>query len=255
VAFAAHSCRAPGLVGAASDQVRRTPQSKSQALTSFDVVKNSDGKVRHSQITQHKRRPTIEVLPDISVDLRVLKEAATDKKKADKRAGKDSKKSQPGRINSPGTGPRISFKKSPAERRQELEWQLVLLERRKSRIESQTNPVRTSKNNPNLDSPKIASVPLSSDYRPPRTKFVNVQSKCSCGGENENCFKCDGTGIETKRLATTAGCDTTLFSKNAGVVNLAHYANDSRGEPFLVREKGRFDSSPLHDDYDDEATP
>ena len=89
-------------------------------------------------------------------------------------------------------------------------------------------------------------------------RVVRWQSvRCSCSGENEHCFKCDGTGYFQRELA--AGVDVThldipnLASKGLlkpGVESA--YSKDSRGgDIYSIREAGRFASSPLRDDHDE----
>ena len=72
--------------------------------------------------------------------------------------------------------------------------------------------------------------------------------KCTCGRENEKCFRCDGTGYYERRLvlatSTSSGHSQVNARPEAGL------SNDSRGGAYGIREHGRFDSSPLEDDYD-----
>lgn len=86
------------------------------------------------------------------------------------------------------------------------------------------------------------------------TRFENAD--CSCGGENANCFKCDGTGyyrreIVEKMQTEPASSVSKLRSGNVNSTQVeAHFSNDARGGLYGLRECGRFSSNPLHDDYD-----
>lgn len=79
---------------------------------------------------------------------------------------------------------------------------------------------------------------------------------CSCGGENANCFKCDGTGYYRREIVETIDFDPTgkIAKFRSEIVSRpkpeAHFSNDTRGGEYGLRERGRFASSPLHDDYD-----
>lgn len=78
---------------------------------------------------------------------------------------------------------------------------------------------------------------------------------CSCGGENENCFKCDGTGFYTKKVVQDSSKLTSIApNSRLGLKNRtpseSTFANDSRGGEYGIRERGRFSSGPLHDDHD-----
>lgn len=78
-------------------------------------------------------------------------------------------------------------------------------------------------------------------------KMKTVAAQCSCQGENSNCFKCGGTGFYEKRLA--AGVAGTPRSAPAWHSEVS-FSNDARGGTYGIRENGRFESSPLEDDYD-----
>lgn len=78
---------------------------------------------------------------------------------------------------------------------------------------------------------------------------------CSCGGENPNCFKCDGTGYYEREIIVGAEperpSDRLRHSLNYTAPVEASFSKDERGgAAFGVRESGRFGSNPLHDDYD-----
>ncbi|MDO9225286.1 MAG: hypothetical protein Q8M09_18145 [Pseudomonadota bacterium] len=87
-----------------------------------------------------------------------------------------------------------------------------------------------------------------------------VATSCSCGGENPNCYKCDGTGyyvVERPGCEVVAHCEgkkKKRKSKKRVASTEASFSNDARGGDYAIRENGRFLSNPLHDDYDDEST-
>ncbi len=79
---------------------------------------------------------------------------------------------------------------------------------------------------------------------------------CTCGGENEHCFRCNGTGYYVREIVL--GQDLQHSStkvRSSGQTPLAGFARDSRAGSYSIREKGRFDSRPDHDDFDDESKP
>ena len=79
---------------------------------------------------------------------------------------------------------------------------------------------------------------------------------CSCGGENSNCFKCDGTGyyrrevVETMKLAPSVAVSGSLGRSEKLPESETRFSNDARGGGYAIREGERFASNPLHDDYD-----
>ena len=80
------------------------------------------------------------------------------------------------------------------------------------------------------------------------------QASCSCGGENEKCFRCDGTGYYTKQVVSTSVNSPSSILRNIRLNNQASteisFSNDARGGEYGIREQGRFGSNPLHDDHD-----
>jgi hypothetical protein len=82
-----------------------------------------------------------------------------------------------------------------------------------------------------------------------------VKAACSCGGENENCFKCDGTGFYTRQVVQDTSKlppalpNSRLRTKNQ-TSSESTFSNDSRGGEYGIREWGRFGSAPLHDDHE-----
>ena len=81
----------------------------------------------------------------------------------------------------------------------------------------------------------------------PNSKSTTVAAKCSCHGENSSCFKCGGTGFYEKRIAPGV---VDLLRKAPAWHSEVSFSNDSRGGAYGIRENGRFESSPLEDDYD-----
>lgn len=81
-----------------------------------------------------------------------------------------------------------------------------------------------------------------------------AQASCSCGGENQKCFRCNGTGFYTRQVVPLVPSATTPLSSklrsNNQPASEASFSNDYRGDAFGIRERGRFSSSPLYDDYD-----
>ena len=67
-------------------------------------------------------------------------------------------------------------------------------------------------------------------------------------GENETCFKCGGTGFYEKRMISAVTYVTLEGSISSSEVT---FSNDYRGGIYGIRENGRFESSPLEDDYDE----
>jgi hypothetical protein len=83
-------------------------------------------------------------------------------------------------------------------------------------------------------------------------KKATVQ--CSCLGNNQSCFKCDGTGYCEVELAPEALLDRvdTLRARTREAQPEVHFSGDPRGgEPYGIRERGRFGSNPLHDDHNE----
>ena len=78
---------------------------------------------------------------------------------------------------------------------------------------------------------------------------------CSCDGENENCFKCDGTGFYTKQIVQETSIlppvplNSGLRSKNQSPSE-SSFSNDARGGDYGIRERGRYGSNPLYDDHE-----
>lgn len=82
-----------------------------------------------------------------------------------------------------------------------------------------------------------------------------VDVPCSCGGENERCFRCDGRGyyeVSAEKAARMASATTIAATPSSR--SLASFASDPRGAAYGVREQGRFASAPIHDDFGDDSS-
>lgn len=81
------------------------------------------------------------------------------------------------------------------------------------------------------------------------------KAECSCGGENENCYRCDGTGVYVRKVMQDSSKlppalpNSGLRTKNRSPAE-STFSNDSRGGDYGIRERGRFGSGPLHDDHE-----
>ena len=81
------------------------------------------------------------------------------------------------------------------------------------------------------------------------------KAACSCRGDNENCYKCDGTGFYIKKVVQEASeVDSVSPRRKFGSLNKSvaesSFSNDLRGGDYGIRESGRYGSNPLYDDYD-----
>lgn len=90
----------------------------------------------------------------------------------------------------------------------------------------------------------------------PRMRVHYEKAECSCGGSNERCSRCDGTGYYTKEIIDQfIGTPTTPWTDNSNRVGLrstqeSTFSNDQRGDGYGIRERGRFGSNPLYDDHE-----
>lgn len=93
---------------------------------------------------------------------------------------------------------------------------------------------------------------------PSGAQLVEIRAPCSCGGENENCYKCYGTGTYQKTVVEPRPYEQFVKIKpdspRVSRSRLGGFAADSRGNSYSIREGGRFDSSPIEDDYGDESS-
>ena len=86
----------------------------------------------------------------------------------------------------------------------------------------------------------------------PRIKTVSIEAKCSCEGENENCFRCNGTGFYKSRIVTNIEeCQDRIQEKRTHQTNStqeSQFSNDQRGGIYGIREHGRYSSNPLYEE-------
>ncbi|WP_314323532.1 hypothetical protein [Comamonas aquatica] len=86
----------------------------------------------------------------------------------------------------------------------------------------------------------------------PKIKTVSIEAKCSCEGENENCFRCNGTGFYKSRMVTNIEeCQDRIQEKRNHQKNStqeSQFSNDQRGGIYGIREHGRYSSNPLYEE-------
>ena len=86
----------------------------------------------------------------------------------------------------------------------------------------------------------------------PRIKTISIEAKCSCDGENENCFRCNGTGFYKSRIVTNIEeCRDRIQEKtknNTNSTQESQFSNDQRGGIYGIREHGRYSSNPLYEE-------
>jgi len=86
----------------------------------------------------------------------------------------------------------------------------------------------------------------------PRIKTASIEAKCSCDGENENCFRCNGTGFYKRLIVTNIEeCQERIQEKtihNTNSIQESQFSNDQRGGIYGVREYGRYSSNPLYEE-------
>ena len=73
--------------------------------------------------------------------------------------------------------------------------------------------------------------------------------QCSCGGENSNCFKCDGIGYYEREVRLQDGVLVDTRSSFAAARCRANaqevgFSGDALGGSYGIREHGRFASPP-----------
>lgn len=86
-----------------------------------------------------------------------------------------------------------------------------------------------------------------------RVRYENAP--CTCGGLNENCFRCDGTGYYTREIVESFVQPNQIdeirkHGARTATPQEISFSNDPRGDNRAIREIGRFESSPLRDDHD-----
>lgn len=115
------------------------------------------------------------------------------------------------------------------------------------------------RNNPRLfDGAATRQSPTYSTRPPgplPSNPSGRATTPCSCGGENELCYRCFGTGyyeVSAKQAARLEQQPKVRAATGSGCI--ASFASDPRGGSHSLRELGRFASTPDHDDYGDESS-
>ena len=104
-------------------------------------------------------------------------------------------------------------------------------------------PVSSSENNKRP--PKRKGRKASQGFIPPPT------IDCSCGGNNENCCRCFGSGY----YPATAVKEKKGTMEKPISTALGGFASDPRGDIYSIRENGRFSSLCSFDSFDDESGP
>ena len=90
----------------------------------------------------------------------------------------------------------------------------------------------------------------------PKMRVHYETADCTCGGNNERCTRCGGTGYYTKEVVDQfIGTPKTPWTDKSNRVGFrstqeSTFSNDQRGDGYGIRERGRFGSNPLHDDHD-----
>lgn len=116
--------------------------------------------------------------------------------------------------------------------------------------------VRMPRPTPSLGALSRAEGTTRTEVGPSGRMIKKLIVQCSCGGENANCFKCDGTGYCETEIASDFGAQVPTDplrsrSKVSGTAE-THFSGDERGGgTYGIRERGRFGSNPLHDDHDE----
>ena len=85
-----------------------------------------------------------------------------------------------------------------------------------------------------------------------KVKTASEVRQCSCAGDNDRCFKCDGTGFyRAKVVINLEQCQEKIQQrKDFGKATTpeVQFSNDMRGSAYGVRELGRFSSLPLREE-------
>lgn len=86
-------------------------------------------------------------------------------------------------------------------------------------------------------------------------KISYEQATCPCNGSNERCMRCDGTGLYVRKIMGDPSLNKLhnkrIFKPDISkITQESNFSNDYRGGDFGIREIGRFNSNPLHDDHD-----
>jgi hypothetical protein len=88
----------------------------------------------------------------------------------------------------------------------------------------------------------------------PASLAARATMNCSCGGENERCYRCDGRGYYevSPQEAARNTAQAAVGAATAGG-SIASFSSDPRGGAYGIRENGRFASTPDSDDYAEES--
>lgn len=90
------------------------------------------------------------------------------------------------------------------------------------------------------------------EKKSPKIKTISVEAPCSCKGENENCFKCTGTGFYKSKIITNIeDCQDRIQEKRnyqSTSIQESQFSNDPRGNNYGIRENGRYSSNPLYEE-------
>ena len=85
-----------------------------------------------------------------------------------------------------------------------------------------------------------------------KIKTISIEAKCRCEGENENCFRCNGTGFYNSQIVTNIEeCQDIIQEKRTYQTNStqeSQFSNDQRGGIYGIRERGRYSSNPLYEE-------
>jgi len=135
--------------------------------------------------------------------------------------------------------------------------------RKKERVRSQGYGLQSSKVRDRSGRPPFNGM-LHKEVRPlhlpsgplplPASLASRTNMNCSCGGENERCYRCDGRGyyeVSPQRAARNAAAPGANVATSGG--SIGGFSSDTRGGAYGIRELGRFASAPDSDDYGEEA--
>ena len=137
---------------------------------------------------------------------------------------------------------KVATRPSAKVRRQEHSYSLQL-----GRVPARNVPA------PVTPSPTLVGESAKQALMPRPSSSVDVP--CSCCGENERCFRCDGKGYYEVSEEKAARMGKLATSSPTPVRHgPVGFASDTRGAAYGLREQGRFASAPLHDDFGDDSS-
>lgn len=230
---------------------RHPPLSNSQNLIEFKDFESTSTKTRQDPNSSRESKKTLKSPNQVNKAPHIISLSHHAKDKSTL-AGKNSRK---GEVKASAIGLWNFLQKEKKDKAEERERKLAL----RSQAISSKKPENYLKYF--APPPKIGASQRNSGVRHTlqrspiiKEKYIYVTGECSCKGENVRCFKCGGSGEEIKQLVTTQERDTTLFPKVRTNQTLGAFSTDARGGNFSIRERGKFDSRPLHDEYDDESS-